>query len=116
MAAGAIISNMLDLEVYARALYEGTLLSAETQQKRLEMSTIEGAPSFCRYGEGILSLGEFYGHNGTIFGFSTDMFYLPARDAVIVINVNRLDLNDKSTSSELFSAISKLVFPDHVSW
>jgi len=71
---------------------------------------------FVRYGEGILKLGEFYGHNGTIFGFSTEMFYLPPKDAVIVINVNRLDLDDNSWSSGLFTAISKIVFPDYVSW
>ena len=115
-AAGAIISNMRDLEIYVRALYKGTLLSAKTQQKRLETDPMEGAPSFCQYGEGILKLGKFYGHNGTIFGFSTEMFYLPAKYAVIIINVNRLDLDDHSKSGGLFGEISKTVFPDHVSW
>lgn len=115
-AAGAIISNMNDLEKYARALYQGTLLSKETQQKRLETEIFKGAPPLLQYGEGIIKQGEFYGHNGTIFGFSTEMFYLPAEDAVIVINVNRLDLDDKSWSGGLFAAISKLVFPEHVSW
>ena len=115
-AAGAIISNMNDLEKYARALYQGTLLSAETQQKRLECETFQGYPPFLQYGEGIFKMGDFYGHNGTIFGFSTEMFYLPAKDAVIVINVNRLDLDDNSWSGGLFAGISKLVFPEHVSW
>jgi D-alanyl-D-alanine carboxypeptidase len=115
-AAGAIISNMRDLEIYARALYKGTLLSTQSQQKRLETEVIEGTPSFCGYGEGIIKIGKFYGHNGTIFGFSTEMFYLPEKDAVIVINVNRLDLDDQSKSSELFFGISKIVFPDQVSW
>lgn len=115
-AAGAIISNMNDLHIYARALYQGTLLSAPTQQKRLETEVFEGSPSIVQYGEGILKLGEFYGHNGTIFGFSTEMFYLPAKDAVIVINVNRLDLDDHSKSGVLFMSISKLVFPDNVNW
>ncbi len=115
-AAGAIISNMRDLEIYVRALYKGTLLSAKTQQKRLETEPMDGAPSFCQYGEGILRLGEFYGHNGTIFGFSTEMFYLPAKDAVIIINVNRLDLDDHSKSGGLFGEISKTVFSDYVSW
>ena len=115
-AAGAIISNMRDLKIYMRALYKGTLLSAKTQQKRLETEPMEGAPSFCQYGEGILKLGKFYGHNGTIFGFSTEMFYLPAKDAVIIINVNRLDLDDHSRSGGLFGEISKTVFPEYVSW
>ena len=115
-AAGAIISTMNDLAKYVRALYKGTLLSEATQQKRLEAESFEGAPSFVQYGEGIMKMGEFYGHNGTIFGFSTEMFYLPAEDAVIVINVNRLDLDDKSWSGGLFGEITRLVFPEHVSW
>jgi len=115
-AGGAIISNMNDLEKYARALYQGTLLSEETQQKRLETEIFKDASPILQYGEGILKQGEFYGHNGTIFGFSTEMFYLPAEDAVIVINVNRLDLDDNSWSGGLFAAISRLVFPEHVSW
>jgi len=100
-AAAAIISNMNDLEKYARALYQGTLLSEETQAKRLETEVFKDAPPFLQYGEGIIKQGEFYGHNGTIFGFSTEMFYLPAEDAVIVINVNRLDLDDNSCSRRL---------------
>jgi D-alanyl-D-alanine carboxypeptidase len=107
---------MNDLEKYARALYQGALLSRETQQKRLETEVFKGAPPILQYGEGILKQGEFYGHNGTIFGFSTEMYYLPAEDSVIVINVNRLDLDDKSWSGGLFAAISRLVFPEHVSW
>ena len=115
-AAGAIISNMHDLEIYARALYKGTLLSDSTQQKRLETEIFEGSSSTLQYGEGILKLGEFYGHTGTIFGFSTELFYLPAKDAVIIINVNRLDLDDHSKSGALFMLISKLIFPENVSW
>ena len=115
-AAGAIISNMQDLGIYAKALYKGTLLSAATQEKRLETEIFEGSSSLVQYGEGILKLGEFYGHTGTIFGFSTEMFYLPAKDAVIVINVNRLDLDDRSWSGGLFGAISRTVFPEYVSW
>lgn len=115
-AGGAIISCMHDLEIYARALYKGTLLSPQTQQSRLESEVFEGAPDFMQYGEGIIRFGEFYGHNGTIFGFSTEMYYLPAEDAVIVINVSRLDLDDVSQSGGIFGTVSKLVFPEYVSW
>ena len=44
------------------------------------------------------------------------MFYLPEEDAVIVIDVNRLDLDDKSQSSDLFLAIAKILFPESVNW
>ncbi len=115
-AGGAIISTMNDLNIYARALYLGTLLSPETQQHRLETEVFDGAAEFMQYGEGILRIGEFYGHNGTIFGFSTEMYYLPAEDAVIVVNVNRLDLDDVSRSGKVFAEVSRIIFPEYVSW
>ncbi len=44
------------------------------------------------------------------------MFYLPEKDAVIVVDVNRLDLDDKSQSSDTFLSIAKLLFPEDVNW
>lgn len=99
-----------------RALGAGLLLKPETQKARLAGQTIDGLPDWVRYGEGIEQIGRFYGHNGTIFGSSSEMFYLPEKDAVIVINVNRLDLDDHSKSADLFFAISKLLFPEYVNW
>jgi D-alanyl-D-alanine carboxypeptidase len=69
-----------------------------------------------RYGEGVVFLGEWCGHNGTIFGFSSEMFYLPEEKAVIVVNVNRLDLDDESKSTEIFLGVSKILFPEYVEW
>jgi D-alanyl-D-alanine carboxypeptidase len=70
--AGAMISNMSDLGVWAKALYNGDLLSPETQQARLQTQPAEGmAPT--RYGEGIFEGTEgVWGHGGEISGFSTD--------------------------------------------
>jgi D-alanyl-D-alanine carboxypeptidase len=61
-------------------------------------------------------MGEFCGHNGTIFGFSSEMFYLPEEDAVIVVNVNRLDADDESKSTDLFLAVAKILYPEYVDW
>jgi hypothetical protein len=58
-----------------------------------------------RYGQGLEFLGNWWGHNGAIFGFSSEMFYLPQEEAVILVSVNRLDLDDQSkppTSSRGF--------------
>lgn len=49
-------------------------------------------------------------------GFSSEMYYLPEKDAVIVIDVNRLDEDDRSHSSALFITLAKLLFPDNVQW
>ena len=115
-AAGAIISDLSDLRTYAKALCTGDLLEPETQAARLETQQMDGEENFIQYGEGILKLGKFCGHNGTIFGFSSEMFYLPEEDAVILINVNRLDVDDESKSEDLFLEISKTFFPEYVDW
>lgn len=114
--AGAMISTLADLRTWAKALCAGTLLSPDLQKARLEGQVFEGQPDFVRYGEAVALIGEFCGHNGTIFGFSSEMWYLPAKDAVVVINVNRLDEDDESTSSNLFFTLAKIVFPQHVAW
>src|ERR671916_619370 len=114
--AGAIISDLSDMRTYAKALCRGDLLEPETQAARLETQQMDGEADFIQYGEGILQLGKFCGHNGTIFGFSSEMFYLPEEDTVILVNVNRLDVDDQSKSTELFLAISKTFFPEYVDW
>jgi D-alanyl-D-alanine carboxypeptidase len=114
--AGAMISDLSDLRTYAKALCRGDLLEPETQAARLEGETLEDAPDFVRYGEGIELFGDFCGHNGTIMGFSSEMFYLPEEDAVIVVNVNRLDEDDQSKSTDLFLAVTKTLFPEYVDW
>ena len=111
-----MVSTRDDLQTYVRALCTGTLLQPATQAERLAGQQIDGAPAFVKYGEGVLQLGPFCGHNGTIFGFSSEAFYLPSQDAVIVINVNRLDLDDQSRSTELFLRLTKTLFPKDVRW
>ncbi len=114
--AGAVVSTLDDLRIYFRALCAGGLLKPATQAKRLEGTVLDGAPAFVRYGEGVEHLGPFCGHNGTIMGFSSEAFYLPAKDAVIVVNVNRLDADDHSQSTELFLRLTKMLFPSEVKW
>jgi len=115
-AGGAMISTIADLKIFAREVYAGRLLSEGTRKARLETQTMQGAPDWIGYGEGILDMGGFWGHNGTIFGFSSEMWYLPEKDAVILINVNRLDVDDHSQSTNLFFAVAKILFPDYVKW
>jgi D-alanyl-D-alanine carboxypeptidase len=114
--AGAIISTLSDLRPYARAVCEGGLLEPTTQKGRLRSYPMEGDPPFVRYGQGLVFLGEWCGHNGTIFGFSSEMFYLPQEKAVILVDVNRLDLDDQSKSTNIFLGVSKILFPEHVEW
>lgn len=113
---GAIISNLYDLKTFVRALYKGTLLSRETHLEQITTLPMSGGPEWIRYGLGIVDFGGFWGHNGTIFGFSSEMFYLPEKDAVLIINTNRGDVDDKSTSFDLFMQLTKHLFEDVVKW
>jgi D-alanyl-D-alanine carboxypeptidase len=111
--AGAMISDISDLGVWARALYNGALLNPETQQARLETQPLEGAPpGGAGYGEGIGGNGGIWGHGGTISGFSTEMWYIPEQDATIVISVNRSDEEMDSHSGEVLKAVLTSLFPE----
>jgi D-alanyl-D-alanine carboxypeptidase len=113
--AGAMISDISDLGVWARVLYNGDLLNPETQQARLETQPLEGAPTGgAGYGEGIGGNGGIWGHGGTISGFSTEMWYIPEQDASIVISVNRSDEEMDSHSGDVLLAVLKSLFPEYV--
>lgn len=114
--AGAMVSTLEDLRIYTRALCRGDLLRPQTQAERLRPTVLENEPDFIGYGEGLARIGRFCGHNGTIFGFSTEVWYLPEADATIVVSVNRLDLDDASKSFNTFALVAKALFPTLVDW
>ena len=67
-----------------------------------------------------MKFASFCGHQGNTPGFSSDMRYLPDKDATMIVNVN-LTAEYGSTSSEalaeaLAEAITKMLFPKHVEW
>ncbi len=111
---GAVISCMSDMWIFVQALYDGSLLTAETHEQQMKALPMDKSPEWVRYGLGILDIGGFWGHNGTIFGFSSEMFYMPLKNAVIIINVNRLDKDDKSHSAGLLFKLIEYLFPDYV--
>jgi D-alanyl-D-alanine carboxypeptidase len=110
--AGAMISDISDLGVWARALYNGDLLNPETQQARVEIQHGEGVSEGSGYGEGIAKLGKLWGHGGTISGFSTDMWYMPEEDATIVVSVNRSDETMSNHSNDVLLAVLTSLFPE----
>ena len=113
--AGAMVSDISDLGVWARALYNGDLLSPETQQARLQTQQLAEGMAPARYGEGILEGTEgVWGHGGTISGFSTEMYYIPEQDATIVISVNRSDETMDRHSGDVLAAVLKSLFPEYV--
>jgi D-alanyl-D-alanine carboxypeptidase len=109
-SAGAIVSNLDDLYIWAGAVAEGTLLTQKTQQERLTWSGQTSNPLF-KYCLGIYYVGNFLGHNGEIRGYNNCMYYLPSRKATFIVFSNNGTGADK-----IFQELSKIVLPDDVSW
>jgi D-alanyl-D-alanine carboxypeptidase len=99
-AAGAMVSTLGDLERWAHALGTGELLTPALQRQRLSFPAGPAVPFAPlpgtgvstilpgRYGLGIGSFGGLLGHNGGTTGYQADMFYLPSRNASIVLLIN----------------------------
>jgi D-alanyl-D-alanine carboxypeptidase len=110
-AGGAMISNLEDLKIWAKALATGELLSPNMHEQQLEwvevpeLANVEG-----KYGLGIMSLGGFQGHNGAIFGYNSTVLYLPEDDATIVVLLNK-STNSSQESMLIFIALAQLLFP-----
>lgn len=110
--AGAVISRLNDLKVYAKALATGTLIARATQRQRLQTVVLGGVPGkiTLRYGLGILNINGFLGHNGAILGYGSAMFYLPSAHATFVVEGNNNDLV-KTVPTDIFIQLADLLFP-----
>jgi D-alanyl-D-alanine carboxypeptidase len=115
-AAVAMISDVSDLKTWAKAVCTGKLLKPDTQRERLRTQHLSGEPDFSEYGEGIWKVGSFCGHPGILPGFNSQMWYLPEKDATIIVNVNRFDPSAPPPAAVLFETISKILFPKYVEW
>ncbi|CCF85684.1 serine hydrolase domain-containing protein [Nitrolancea hollandica] len=87
--AGSVISTLHDVNIWAKALATGTLLSPTSQRERIirTMALTPGGPS---YGLGIMDFDGFRGHNGGIPGFQSWMGYQPGKHATVIVLTNLL--------------------------
>jgi D-alanyl-D-alanine carboxypeptidase len=100
--AGALISSVRDLRVWAEALGTGKLLNRRVEHQRLQTGGVfsaflplagVGVPeSFelpARYGLGIARVGGYLGHNGAVApGFLADAWYAPSTGTTIIVLEN----------------------------
>lgn len=86
--SGAVISTLADMRSWTVALAEGTLLSPETQQARLETNPLVTTPFPVAYGLGILDYNGLLGHNGGILGYSSWALHEPESGASFFVIVN----------------------------
>jgi D-alanyl-D-alanine carboxypeptidase len=108
--AGNMISTVHDLQIWAKALVTGKLLSAATQKERLSWLPITGgSPTYpLKYGLAIASFGGFIGHNGGLPGFQSFMGYKPEKSEMVVILTNlQPTLNNAGPADELAKTIQK---------
>jgi D-alanyl-D-alanine carboxypeptidase len=89
--AGAIVSTASDLVTFGEALFRGHLVLDST----LHAMVTEGPyhPRFSNYGLGLEIMRPDYrttiwGHGGFLPGFKSALWYVPSRDAVIVVLAN----------------------------
>jgi D-alanyl-D-alanine carboxypeptidase len=100
-AAGNIISTLHDLQIWAKALATGQLLTPAMQKLRLQLVqagfSFTGLQNFgqpaglpVQYGLGIASAGGMLGHNGEVPGFLSEMWYLPRVHGTVVVFLNSI--------------------------
>jgi D-alanyl-D-alanine carboxypeptidase len=90
-------------------------LEPATQKARLEVRPFDEVKGNAGYGEGIVKVGSFWGHNGATNGFQCQMWYLPEKDASIVIVVNRCDDDlgqARAFGADIFPSVVKALFPE----
>ncbi|MFF3736532.1 serine hydrolase domain-containing protein [Streptomyces sp. NPDC002566] len=118
-AAGAMISDLDDLRVWARTVATGELpdggrlISPALQKQRLTTppTTIPGAG----YGLGIFDVQGWIGHNGSLPGYESLTIYLPSARTTLVVVLNTDIGHDNQEPSTLFGdAITKIISPEHV--
>ncbi|MFG2881968.1 serine hydrolase domain-containing protein [Streptomyces sp. NPDC048297] len=118
-AAGAMISTLDDLRVWAptvatgRLPSGGRLISAATQKERLitPATPIPGAG----YGLGIFDVQGWIGHNGSLPGYESLTVYLPSARATLVVLLNTdIDHAGQEPSTLVGEAVTKIVSPGHV--
>jgi D-alanyl-D-alanine carboxypeptidase len=112
--AGAMLANLDDLRLWARALATGALLSPALQAERLRTTPLPGGAALqAGYGLGVSSIAGFVGHNGGIPGYSSIAMHLTEANATIVVLVNQSGLEGGAADAIAWDAV-RLLFPGRV--
>jgi D-alanyl-D-alanine carboxypeptidase len=114
--AGAVVSTVPDMLRWATALGTGQGLTPATWRLRQTWSPLSSSGVRVEYGLGITRLGDWLGHDGSIFGYSTLVFYLPSRRVSMVVMSNAADANAVPAQAP-WGQIAKQLYPDSLpSW
>jgi D-alanyl-D-alanine carboxypeptidase len=107
-AAGAAISTVDDMRIWAKADATGELLSPQAQKERLSWVSPPPSPE-ANYGLAIAEFpGGFIGHDGQLPGFNSFVGYEPQKDATVVVVTNVYSAPDGSQpANEITKSIIK---------
>jgi len=100
--AGAGISTVHDLGVWARALGTGQLLSPAMFAQQTQFIAVPG--STARYGLGMFDFDGYFGHNGSLPGYTTFVAFQPQSHRTIVVITN-LTTTGRSPADQLATII-----------
>ncbi|PRZ42833.1 alkaline D-peptidase [Antricoccus suffuscus] len=91
--SGAMVSTLADLQIYAPALANGTLLNPQLQAARLVGAPLDKGPEYDQYALGIGEIAGWWGHTGEGFGFTLAVMGQQGTDnsVVILMNISNLD-------------------------
>jgi D-alanyl-D-alanine carboxypeptidase len=113
--AGQLISTLGDLRIWIRCYATGSLLPPRMQQERLTWVTLPPNTPIRKYGLGIGVDNGWLGHSGELPGYNTGAYYLPEKDAVMVVMVNSdIAVNKVKPMTGIFKALTAVITPDHV--
>lgn len=109
--AGAVVSNLDDLHVFAGAFARGDLVSPQSEKQQWKTVTMGAdVPSWEGYGLGGLQLGPLRGHAGQIPGFISAMLSDPDSGLTVVVMLNNSSAGSglaQSLAMQLASIASK---------
>lgn len=110
-AAGILVSNLEDLKKWAKLMGTGALYSSAMHAERIKWTVESGN----MYGFTLFDAGAgWIGHNGSIPGFTTSCFYLPSKDAVIIVHVNsniKVSASSDTPADAVFYALAEILTP-----
>jgi CubicO group peptidase (beta-lactamase class C family) len=111
---GGIVSTVGDLNGWGQALGTGALISPATFAERSQFCAAGawpyGGPTEFGYGLGLMQLGNWIGHDGSVPGFSSMTFYEPKTGAEIT-GVENLQSTGIAVFSNAFVKIVQHLYP-----
>jgi len=114
-SAGVMISTMADMKEWVKAYVTGTTNNAATQRDRL--TCVDTPMAGVGFGLGIVCSNGWYGYTGGIEGYNTSAYYLPEKDATIIVFVNaKMDKPKPGLANRIVGDITKLITPEHKMW